>query len=130
MSPPPTDDGSIVAAVLDTPSRRLEVRAEPSIVHVAGDVDAATAEEFKDALRRCDADPLVHALDLRGVGFFSAAGVRCFAELDWPTQPHALIFASESVRRVLALCRMEFLLDAHGWLGSFDGWCAAIDESS
>lgn len=111
----------VSAAVIAVPG--LHVRTEPSVVHVDGDVDAATAPAFRTALEICDSDPLVHSLDLSNVEFFSAAGVRCLVELEWPTRPHPQIVASRSVRRVLEICRLEFLLAPHGWEAAFDGWC-------
>lgn len=104
------------------PSERLHVRSEFTVVHVIGDVDAATAPHFRRALMRCDDDPVVLALDLSRVSFFAAAGVHCFVDLGWPTRPHACVIASRSVRRVLEVCDLGFLLELHGWVGAFDGW--------
>lgn len=104
------------------PRRRLDVRYEPMTVRVAGEIDIATAPQFSDVLRRCERDLLVHTLDLSEVEFFSAAGVQCFIDRDWPICPHPAIVASAPVRRVLGLCGFEFLLAPHGWRTAFEGW--------
>lgn len=104
------------------PRRRLDVRYEPLSVHVAGEIDIATAAQFADVLRRCEHDLLVHTLDLSEVEFFSAAGVQCFVDRQWHICPHPAIVASAAVRRVLALCGFEYLLARHGWRLAFEGW--------
>jgi anti-anti-sigma factor len=101
---------------------RLCVWRASTVLHVRGDVDVATAADFRRTLAICDADPIVRALDLAQVTFFSAAGVRCFVEADWPRRPHVGIIASRAVRRVLDVCGLEFLLAPHGWRDAFDGW--------
>jgi anti-anti-sigma factor len=105
----------------DVPERLCVWRAS-TVLHVGGDVDAATAAAFRRALDVCDSDPIVRALDLTQVAFFSAAGVRCFVEADWPQRPHVGIVASPAVRRVLQLCDLDVLLATHGWWSAFDGW--------
>lgn len=95
--------------------RRLDIRHEPTAIHVAGEIDIATADEFEDVLVRCERDRLVHTLDLSGVRFFSAAGIRCFAAHGWSRCPHPAIVASPPVRKLLDLCGLEFLLARHGW---------------
>lgn len=95
---------------------------EPGVMHAAGAIDRHTAADFLNVLRDCDADPTIVALDLSGVEFFSAAGVRCFVQLGWPERPHASVIASRAVRRILLICDMEFLLAPHGWRDAFDGW--------
>ena len=107
----------------------LEVRRIATVLHVAGEIDVTTAPSFGRALDLCDRDPCLQALDLTGVTFFSAAGVRCFVRSGWPTQPHGLVIASPCVRRVLELCGLEILLTAHGWTSALDGWVDADDRS-
>jgi anti-anti-sigma factor len=116
--------------VVNAPDRRLVVSTELGIVHVTGEVDAGTIRPFRAALELCEIDRLVRALDLSGVEFFSAAGVRCLVELRWSERPHPMIVASPAVRRVLALCRLEFLLAPHGWADAFDGWCTGPSDVS
>lgn len=99
----------------------LDIGVEPMIVHVAGDVDAATAPGFSHALVLSER-PIVQALDLSGVTFFSAAGVRCFVERRWSIRPHPIVIASPAVRRVLDVVGLDHLLAAHGWRSAFDGW--------
>jgi anti-anti-sigma factor len=103
-------------------SEGLCVWCASTVLHVRGDVDVATAPDFRRALAICDADPVVRALDLTQVTFFSAAGVRCFVEADWPQRPHVGIIASRPVCRVLELCDLDYLLAPHGWRDAFDGW--------
>lgn len=98
----------------------ISVVTDPPIVRVAGDIDAATAAEFRAALEFCDDHPVIETLGLSEVGFFSAAGVRCFVELEWPTRPHPVIVGSAAVRRVLELCRLEFMLEPGRWMGAHD----------
>jgi anti-anti-sigma factor len=100
----------------------LAVSYASTVIKVAGEVDVATSADFRGALLMCDFDPVVTALDLSEVEFFSAAGVRCFVEADWTRRPHVVIIASPSVRRVLELCGLALLLDPHGWRHAFDGW--------
>jgi anti-anti-sigma factor len=104
---------------------RLSIRYASTVVEVRGEIDLLTASEFRRALTICDSDPVVRALDLSRVSFFSAAGVRCFVEADWPGRPHVPVIASCSVRRVLDLCELGFLLEPHGWRCAFDGWTGA-----
>lgn len=93
----------------------LDVWVEPLVVHLAGEIDAATTPTLRRSIERCDRDPSIAAIDLSEVTFFSAAGVRAFTEAGWPSRPHVDIIASPIVRRVLALCDLDFLLDRHGW---------------
>jgi len=104
------------------PTTPLHHWVEPGVLHVVGEVDQWSVGRFGDALRACEADPCVQALDLSEVTFFSAAGVTCFVERAWTVRPHAAIIASQPVRRVLTLCDMEFLLGRHGWREAYDGW--------
>jgi anti-anti-sigma factor len=104
---------------------RLSIRYASTVIEVRGEIDLLTASEFRRALTICDSDPVVRALDLSRVSFFSAAGVRCFVEADWPGRPHVPVIASCSVRRVLDLCELGFLLEPHGWRCAFDGWTGA-----
>ena len=94
---------------------QLEFWEEPGVIRVSGAVDAHTRQTFIQALVAAETNPCVHALDLSGVEFFSAAGVACFVERGWPDRPHVLIIASRPVRRVLSICTMDYLLDQHGW---------------
>ena len=105
---------------------RLKVVYASTVIKVAGEVDVATTDDFRRALAVCDGDPVVRALDLSGVSFFSAAGVRCFVEADWSRRPHVDIIAAPTVRRVLDLCGLGFLLAPHGWSHAFDGWTNAV----
>lgn len=100
---------------------RLSVVDAATVIKVAGEVDLATTDDFRRALAVCDRDPVVRALDLSGVSFFSAAGVRCFVEADWPRRPHVDIIAAPPVRRVLDLCGLGFLLASQPWSQPFDG---------
>lgn len=113
-----TDD----AASDDLAPSHLRSWREPGVICVAGEVDLWSAPAFCAALDACDADSCIHALDLSAVEFFSSAGVSCFIERAWTVRPHASIIASPSVRRVLTLCDMEYLLGRHGWRGAYDGW--------
>lgn len=106
----------------DGEGSRLRHWKDFGVIHVTGDVDHWTAPSFLEALIACEQDPCVQALDLSGVGFFSAAGVGCFVERDWTIRPHASVIASRPVRRVLTLCDMEYLLGRHGWQEAYDGW--------
>ena len=99
----------------DPDDHRLVVERTATVLHVSGEIDAAAAAEFSRTLRLCDDDHVVQALDLTAVTFFSAAGVRCLVEADWPWRPHVPLLASSAVRRVLGVCNLEWLLDAHGW---------------
>ena len=105
----------------DSPER-LTITYASTVIKVAGEVDLATAAAFRRVIAICDRDPVVRALDLSDVSFFSAAGVRCFVEADWPRRPHVGIIASPPVRRVVDLCGLGFLLAPHGWCHAFDGW--------
>ncbi|MDW3216578.1 MAG: STAS domain-containing protein [Ilumatobacteraceae bacterium] len=97
---------------------RLTVERVSTVVRVAGEVDAASVSEFRRAVRWCDEDPIVQALDLTAVTFFDAAGVRCLVESAWPLRPHNLVIGSSAVRRTFELCELEFLLGPHGWFGA------------
>jgi anti-anti-sigma factor len=95
----------------------LRWRIDRGVVVVAGEVDAATADEFGAVLAVCNADLTVAALDLSDVTFFSAAGVRSFVRHGWTTSGHPMIIASPAVRRVLSYCDVDLLLERHGWTG-------------
>jgi anti-anti-sigma factor len=98
----------------------LTVERDSEVVRVAGEVDVATAPYFAAALAICDSDPIVRALDLTEVDFFSAAGVRCLVERAWPARPHADLIASPHVSRVLDLCGLGVLLTAQRWSSAPD----------
>jgi anti-anti-sigma factor len=99
---------------------QLHTVVEPGIVRVAGEVDVHSVPQFSLALALSDLDHVVQVLDLSRIDFFSAAGVRCLVEREWPSRPHPSIVASPAVRHVLTLCRLEFLLETHGWRSGFD----------
>lgn len=105
-SPPPSFSGP-----------GLRWRVDRGVVEVAGEVDSTTEEAFATALSVCNDDTTVAALDLTGVSFFSAAGVRCFVRHGWTTAAHPMVIASPVVRRVLTICEVDFLLERHGWTG-------------
>ena len=94
---------------------RVAIWTEPGVIHVRGDVDSSSELDFLAALKQCDEDPCIFALDLTAVEFFGTAGVRCFIQRQWPTRPHVPIIASRAVRRVLTMCDLEFLMELHGW---------------
>jgi anti-anti-sigma factor len=98
---------------------------EPTAIHVAGEIDIATADEFGAVLDRCQRDPLVHTLDLSAVDFFSAAGVRCVVARAWPDCPHPAIVASVAVRKVLDICGLELLLAPQRRQPASDARCRA-----
>lgn len=100
---------------------RLRWRTNRGVVEVAGEVDAATADEFGAVLAVCNADMTVAALDLSAVTFFSAAGVRCFVRHGWTTGAHPMIIASPAEGRVLTYCEVDLLLERHGWTGASQG---------
>ena len=95
----------------------LRWRIDRGVLQVVGEVDLTSEESFATALSVCHDDTTVAALDLSGVSFFSAAGVRCFVRQGWTTAAHPMIIASPAVRRVLTICEVEFLLERHGWAG-------------
>ena len=107
---------------VDPAASRLRCWSEPGVLHVAGEVDRWTTPLFAESLIAGEADPCMQALDLTAVDFFSSAGVSCFVKLGWNGRPHVAIIASRAVRRVLALCDMEYLLGRHGWRQAYDGW--------
>jgi anti-anti-sigma factor len=108
---------------------RLRVDHASTVIQVRGEIDVLTVPDFRRALQICDADPVVEALDLTCVGFFSAAGVRCFVEAEWPCRPHVPIIASQPVRRVLDVCELGFLLEPHGWRSAFEGWISRTSSA-
>jgi anti-anti-sigma factor len=118
-------ESSMPIGWFDSPEQ-LAITYASTVIEVTGEIDVATAAEFRRALLMCDTDPIVRALDLSAVTFFSAAGVRCFVEADWPRRPHVGIIASCPVRRVLDLCGLTFLLAPHGWCHAFDGWTSSV----
>ena len=95
----------------------LRWRIDRGVVEVVGEVDSTTEATFATALSVCNDDTTVAALDLSGVSFFSAAGVRCFVGQGWTVRAHPMVIASPAVRRVLTICGVDFLLERHGWTG-------------
>lgn len=88
----------------------LQIRRIGTALCVAGEIDHASAQEFRRALDECDRDGRIVALDLTEVTFFSAAGVNCFVGAGWHRRPHDPVIASPAVRRVLELCDLTQLL--------------------
>lgn len=109
-------------------AQRLSWENDRGVVHVSGDVDVVSAPQFHSILQVCDDDRFVIALDLTRVGCFSAAGVSCFVERGWLWRPHPIIIASRPVRRVLEVCDLDLLLEAHGWV--HDGVAAGRRETA
>lgn len=121
MRPPNSQSADSAVAVRPVGSSAacaLEVRCEAGVVAVRGEVDVDTLADFRRALERCGADPLVHTLDLTGVSFFSAAGAGALVEAQWTRRPHPVIIASEAVQRLVGICGLETLLGERSPSGS------------
>jgi anti-anti-sigma factor len=101
------------------PEPTLRIHTDGVVVRVAGEIDEATACQFGAALADCDRKA-ARELDLSGVTFFSAAGVRSLAANGWTTGGHPHVIASAAVRRVLAICDLESLVAGHGAGGCSD----------
>ncbi|HVM64031.1 MAG TPA: STAS domain-containing protein [Acidimicrobiales bacterium] len=81
------------------------VGAHPSVLHIAGEIDISTADQLRTALEEALAtDPKV-VIDLAGVTFFDATGLRVVLQVAAAQNgagPVTLVNA-ERISRVLAL---------------------------
>jgi anti-sigma B factor antagonist len=92
--------------------------ADAVVVHLRGDVDAATAGAFRRRLDEAVAAGRPYVLvDVSGVGFFDSAGlavlVRVRRELP-PGQQLALANVPRRMQRVLRVAALDSLMRVHG----------------
>lgn len=88
---------------------------DAKLVRVEGDVDLATVEQFETAiLSAISGSQAKVSLDLSGIAFFGSEGVRALvAAHQAATEKNVKLVvsaASRTVRRVLEISRLEYLL--------------------
>ncbi|MCZ8382311.1 STAS domain-containing protein [Mycobacterium sp. CPCC 205372] len=84
-----------------------ELNPEAVRIAVAGDLDASNHDQFADYVWRRTADCRRLVLDLRGLEFFSTAGINAIAAIDgWCAEAGIewTLLANPMVTRVLQIC--------------------------
>lgn len=96
----------------ETPTLAADVRTTPdgTIVVLAGELDAATADTFRDALRRAVAAPGTLGVDMSEVTFVDSTGLRALVEAQRSAgdgRPIRIVGASRAAAKLLAVTRLD-----------------------
>ncbi|MFD9889902.1 STAS domain-containing protein [Amycolatopsis sp. NPDC059027] len=89
---------------------------DTAVLTVVGDIDVATADQFRAALLRCDARCSGLVVDLSRVDFLGCAGVRALLNAGERNPEMVVVASGHAVRRALKVTGAERGLDVRGVL--------------
>lgn len=94
-----------------------QARGTVCVLHVAGEIDMASADEFRDRLLACLERFNSLEVDLGGVTFIDSSGlaalVRLRTESEMVGKPVALVKVSRAMARLLELTGLQGLFDVN-----------------
>ncbi|GGP54602.1 STAS domain-containing protein [Saccharothrix coeruleofusca] len=104
------------SAVADSALRvTRERRGDAEVVTVAGEIDMATVEQLRSAVRAAhETDPRLLVVDLTGVGFLASTGLGALVEAhELCGQALRVVAANRAVLRALGLVALDRVLVVH-----------------
>lgn len=116
---------------------RISTRVDEGVafISVSGDLDLATADEFRNAGQNALTDFVgTLRIDLGGVSFLDSTGLGALIAIRNRAQPHHTVILDNPTRQVLRVLEITgmrdfFRIETLGWPG--DNWPAtALDEAS